>query len=269
VSTPVEHAHPTRVPGAPSLPVDVASLTVGYGRGPVLLGLDLHVPAGRVHAVLGPSGCGKSTLLRLVAGLAVPQQGEVRIGGIRVSGVDERVGVVFQQPRLMPWFDVRANVALGATRRRRRDRRSVPVGEVDALLQRVGLAGHGDQRPAALSGGMAQRTALARALVSRPGVLLLDEPFASLDALTRLRMQSLVDDLVHADGTTVVLVTHDVDEAIRLADDVTVLGPAGSGVATPVGVDLPRPRDMADPASAASAARLRGRLLDLVGVPTH
>jgi sulfonate transport system ATP-binding protein len=190
----------------------------------------------------------------------------VRIGGQPVSGPDDRVGVVFQQPRLLPWLALHANVALGATRRRRRDRSAGGRDEVEALLERVGLAGHGDQRPAAVSGGMAQRAALARALVSRPGVLLLDEPFAALDAFTRLRMQALVDHLVHAEGATVVLVTHDVDEAVRLADDVTVLGPAGSGTATRVAVDLPRPRDTTDPATAAAAARLRARLLDLVGV---
>jgi sulfonate transport system ATP-binding protein len=256
-------------PAGRSLPVDVAGLDVDFGRGPVLVGLDLHVPAGSVHAVLGPSGCGKSTLLRILAGLLPPAAGRVRIGEQPVTGVDDRVGVVFQHPRLMPWLDLHANVALGATRRRRRDPAAGDRAEVEALLQRVGLAGHGDQRPAAVSGGMAQRAALARALLSRPGVLLLDEPFAALDALTRLRMQTLVDELVHADGTTVVLVTHDVDETVRLADEVTVLGPAGSGIATRVPVDLPRPRDTTDPDTAAEAARLRARLLDLVGVPTH
>jgi sulfonate transport system ATP-binding protein len=182
---------------------------------------------------------------------------------------DERVAVVFQQPRLLPWLDLRGNVALGATRRRRHDPAAGSRDEVDALLDRVGLTGYGDYRPAAVSGGMAQRTALARALVARPGVLLLDEPFAALDALTRLNMQALVDELVHADGTTVVLVTHDVDEAVRLADAVTVLGTAGSGQATPVPVGLDRPRDTTDPAQLAAAARLRTRLLELVGVESH
>ncbi|MGF1646300.1 MAG: ABC transporter ATP-binding protein [Kineosporiaceae bacterium] len=256
-------------PTTRSLSVDIDGLGVDFGRGPVLTGLDLHVPAGSVHAVVGPSGCGKSTLLRVLSGLAGPSTGQARIGGRPVSAPDDRVGVVFQQPRLLPWLDIHANVALGATRRRRRDRSAGARTEVEALLRRVGLADHGDQRPAAVSGGMAQRAALARALVSRPGVLLLDEPFAALDALTRLRMQSLVHDLVHADGTTVVLVTHDVDEAVRLADEVTVLGPAGSGVATRVPVELPRPRDTTDPATAAAAAALRARLLDLVGVRTH
>jgi sulfonate transport system ATP-binding protein len=257
------------VPPGHSLAVDVTGVGVDFGRGPILVDLDLHVPPGSVHAVLGPSGCGKSTLLRLLAGLARPTAGEISIGGQPVTDIDDRVGVVFQQPRLLPWLDLHANVALGATRRRRRDGDAGGRAEVDALLGRVGLAGHGDQRPAAVSGGMAQRTALARALVSRPGVLLLDEPFAALDALTRLRMQSLVDDLVHQDGTTVVLVTHDVDEAVRLADEVTVLGPAGSRAATRVPVDLARPRDTTDPDTAAAAARLRARLLDLVGVTTH
>jgi sulfonate transport system ATP-binding protein len=252
-----------------SLPVDVRGVGVDFGRGPVLADLDLHVPSGEVHAVLGPSGCGKSTLLRVLAGLTAPTAGSARLGGTDVVEGDERVAVVFQQPRLLPWLDLRGNVALGATRRRRHDPAAGSRDEVDALLDRVGLTGYGDYRPAAVSGGMAQRTALARALVARPGVLLLDEPFAALDALTRLNMQALVDELVHADGTTVVLVTHDVDEAVRLADAVTVLGTAGSGQATPVPVGLDRPRDTTDPAQLAAAARLRTRLLELVGVESH
>ena len=249
-----------------SLPVDVSGVAVDFGRGAVLTDLDLHVPSGAVHAVLGPSGCGKSTLLRVLAGLTRPTSGHARLGGTDVVEGDERVAVVFQQPRLLPWLDLRANVALGATRRRRHDPSAGSRAEVDELLDRVGLTGYGDYRPAAVSGGMAQRTALARALLARPGVLLLDEPFAALDALTRLNMQSLVDELVHADGTTVVLVTHDVDEAVRLADDVTVLGAAGSGQATAVPVPLARPRDTTDPQHLAAAARLRTRLLELVGV---
>ena len=249
-----------------SLSVDLSRVGVDFGRGPVLTDLDLHVPAGAVHAVLGPSGCGKSTLLRVLAGLTRPTTGRARLGEADVVEGDDRVAVVFQQPRLLPWLDLRANVALGATRRRRHDPSSGSVAEVDALLERVGLTGYGDYRPAAVSGGMAQRTALARALIARPGVMLLDEPFAALDALTRLNMQSLVDELVHADGTTVVLVTHDVDEAVRLADDITVLGVAGSGQATAVPVPLARPRSTTAPAQLAAAARLRSRLLELVGV---
>ena len=261
-------ARTTRLPAAhgTSLSVDVSRVAVDFGRGAVLTDLDLHVPAGAVHAVLGPSGCGKSTLLRVLAGLTRPTSGRAGLGGIDVVEGDERVAVVFQQPRLLPWLDLRGNVALGATRRRRHDSSAGSAAEVDELLDRVGLAGYGDYRPAAVSGGMAQRTALARALIARPGVLLLDEPFAALDALTRLNMQSLVDELVHADGTTVVLVTHDVDEAVRLADHVTVLGAAGSGVATAVPVPLSRPRDTADPTHLTAVARLRTRLLELVGV---
>ena len=263
---------PNLLPGntTTSLPVDVRGVGVDFGRGPVLADLDLHVPSGAVHAVLGPSGCGKSTLLRVLAGLTRPTSGHAVLGGDEVVEGDERVAVVFQQPRLLPWLDLRANIALGATRRRRHDATAGSQDEVEELLQRVGLAGYGDYRPAAVSGGMAQRTALARALIARPGVLLLDEPFAALDALTRLRMQSLVDELVHADGTTVVLVTHDVDEAVRLADDVTVLGAAGSAASTAVPVPLARPRDTDDPAQLAEAAHVRSRLLDLVGwSPSH
>ncbi len=271
MTAPTSSRGPTGTPadGATSLPVDVHGVGVDFGRGPVLAGLELHVPSGAVHAVLGPSGCGKSTLLRVLAGLTRPTAGRARLGGSDVVEGDERVAVVFQQPRLLPWLDLRGNVALGATRRRRHDPAAGSKDEVDQLLERVGLTGYGDYRPASVSGGMAQRTALARALIARPGVLLLDEPFAALDALTRLNMQALVDELVHADGTTVVLVTHDVDEAVRLADGVTVLGVAGSGHATQVPVELDRPRDSTEPAQLAAAARLRTRLLELVGVESH
>lgn len=268
-TTPYRSAAGPTAAGPVSLPVDVQQLGVDFGRGPVLTDLDLHVPSGQVHAVLGPSGCGKSTLLRVLAGLTRATSGRASLGGDAVVEGDDRVAVVFQQPRLLPWLDLRANVALGATRRRRQDPTAGSRTEVDELLERVGLTGYGDYRPASVSGGMAQRTALARALIARPGVLLLDEPFAALDALTRLNMQALVDELVHADGTTVVLVTHDVDEAVRLADGITVLGAAGSGHATAVPVNLRRPRDTTEPAQLAAAARLRTRLLELVGVESH
>jgi ABC-type nitrate/sulfonate/bicarbonate transport system ATPase subunit len=190
----------------------------------VLRSVDLEAPAGEFLAVLGASGCGKSTLLRLVAGLDAPTAGEVRIGSQRVTDCDPRCAVVFQEPRLLPWKTVEQNVALGA--------RGVAGAEAPAaMLARVGLAGTERSWPHQLSGGMAQRAALARALVRRPAVLLLDEPFAALDAFTRLQMGDLLHETCRDRSRTVLLVTHDVDEALRLADRVVLLAGQPASVA--------------------------------------
>lgn len=193
------------------------------GAAPVLAGVDLAIPAGEFVALLGASGCGKSTLLRLVAGLDRPTSGQVLIDGQPVSGVDPRCSIVFQEPRLLPWRTISANVELGA-------RRATGAFTPAQVLERVGLAGYGDAWPHQLSGGMAQRAALARALAGAPGVLLMDEPFAALDALTRLRMQDLLVEACGDDPPTVIMVTHDVDEAIRMADVIVILGGSPAGV---------------------------------------
>ncbi|GAA4905118.1 sulfonate transport system ATP-binding protein [Nonomuraea thailandensis] len=237
--------------------------TFGNGHA-VLRDIELDIPPGEIVAILGPSGCGKSTLLRLVAGLEAPAAGEALVDGHAVRGIDERCAVVFQEPRLLPWRDLAGNVALGLPRRTAR-----ADGErvVRHWLEVVGLAGFHGHRPRQVSGGMAQRAALARALARRPGVLLLDEPFAALDALTRLRMQDLLADVQRAAGTTVLLVTHDVDEALHLADRVVLLGSrpphAGATVVTVLDVPHPRPRDRAHP----ELASLRADLLERLGVP--
>lgn len=207
----------------------------------VLRDINLTIRAGSITAILGPSGCGKSTLLRLIAGLDQPTRGRVTLGDTAVTGIDTRASVVFQEPRLLPWRTVASNVALGA-------RGGADTDEVQHWLERVGLPGFGDFLPRQISGGMAQRTALARALISAPGVLLLDEPFAALDALTRLTMQDLLLEVTASIGTTVLLVTHDVDEALYLADHVIVLAERGEGIADQFDVPLPRPRDRSDEA---------------------
>jgi sulfonate transport system ATP-binding protein len=237
--------------------------TTGTVR-PVLTDVDLDVAAGEVVALLGASGSGKSTLLRLVAGLDSPTSGTVTIGGRRVTGIEARAAVVFQEPRLLPWRTLAQNVAFGLPDGLSR---RAAAAEVERWLDAVGLADFAQHRPREVSGGMAQRTALARALVRRPGVLLLDEPLAALDALTRLRMQDLVDGLQRTSGATVLLVTHDVDEALHLADRVVVLGPgadppAGAGIGHLVTVPGGRPRDRGAPELAA----LRVELLERLGV---
>jgi ABC-type nitrate/sulfonate/bicarbonate transport system ATPase subunit len=235
------------------MPVAVTLAAVGkrFGGAEVLRGVELAVEPGEFVALLGASGCGKSTLLRLVAGLETPSGGEVLLDGRPVSGVDPRCAVVFQEPRLLPWRTVAGNVALGA-------RRGGGAFSQDQILHRVGLDGHAKAWPHQLSGGMAQRAALARALAGAPGVLLLDEPFAALDALTRLRMQDLLVDACGDPAPTVLMVTHDVDEAIRLAHRVVVLG------GRPAGVRAVYRTPARDDAAAVDA--LRAEILGLFGL---
>ena len=236
-----------------------------HGARDVLRGIDLDIAAGEIVAVIGPSGAGKSTLLRLIGGLDAPTAGTVQVSGAPVTDTDERTAVAFQEPRLLPWRTIAHNVALGLPRgtaaRAARER-------VAELLNLVGLDHAAAQRPREVSGGMAQRAALARALARDPDVLLLDEPFGALDALTRLRMQELLRQIHDARPTTVVLVTHDVEEALYLADRVLLLrslDERGGSVARTLSVPGRRPRDRAD----RTLAHLRAELLEGLGVDTH
>ena len=217
-----------------------------------LEGCSLDVPAGSFTVVIGPNGCGKSTLLRLIAGLLRPHDGHITIGaeaGTPPRAGDGRVGIAFQQPRLLPWLSTLENVALPlALRGVAATERSTRAGEA---LARVGLADAADMRPRELSGGMAQRAGLARALIGDPPVLLLDEPFSALDALSREAFDSELQSLWMERPRTVILVTHSVPEAVRLADRIAVMTPRPGSVARLVEVDLPRPR----PVSLAGDAR--------------
>ncbi|WP_037362238.1 ABC transporter ATP-binding protein [Nakamurella lactea] len=257
--------NPNARAAAPALPVAFHQASRVFGAGPdrrvVLRGIDIEAPAGSIVALLGPSGCGKSTLLRIAGGLDRPSGGQVTIGGDPVRAFDPRCAVAFQEARLLPWRSVRANVAIGLPR-------GGGTEEVDRLIELVGLREAADQRPRQISGGMAQRASLARALARRPGVLLLDEPFGALDALTRIKMQDLLLDVHRSEPVTVLLVTHDVDEAVRLADTVVVLGPAadrrpGSTVLRSVDIDETLRRDPV------ATAELRDDLLDCLGVHRH
>jgi sulfonate transport system ATP-binding protein len=227
----------------------------GVKRVDVLRDINLEIRAGEVLVLLGLSGCGKSTLLRLIAGLESPSEGTVAVDGREVQGVDARCGFVFQEPRLLPWLSLKDNVAIGA-----RGKRS--ENEILDLLASVGLTGFEKHIPRQVSGGMAQRTALARGLAGHPGVLLLDEPFAALDALTRLLMQDLLIEVADSTGATVVLVTHDIDEALHLADRIVVLAERGRGIDEIVKVSHPRPRDRSHP----GLAPLRTELLSKFGI---
>ncbi|MDR0843549.1 MAG: ABC transporter ATP-binding protein [Acidobacteriota bacterium] len=183
-------------------------------------GVSFDVRDGEFVSLVGPSGCGKSTLLRIVAGLVEATGGRVLIDGGPVVGVNPKVGFVFQDPNLFPWLTVRQNVAFGPSVRGGKN-----AADIDELIGRVGLAKFADALPHHLSGGMAQRVALARALVNRPPVLLLDEPLGALDAFTRMSMQDGLRDLTSRFGTTSLLVTHDIDEALYLSDRIIIFSP--------------------------------------------
>jgi sulfonate transport system ATP-binding protein len=232
----------------------------------VLRDISLNVRAGEVLAILGTSGCGKSTLLRIAGGLDTASAGTILIDDSPVAPFDARTAVGFQEPRLLPWRSVTENVALGLPRN---TPKAEGAARVATLIDLVGLGEFAGHRPREISGGMAQRTSLARALARNPGVLLLDEPFGALDALTRLKMQDLLLDVHAAAPTTVLLVTHDVDEALQLADRIVLLGrdgeTEGSSIAQEIVVPGTRPRDR----GSAELAELRGRLLAGLGIDRH
>ena len=254
--------------------IGVTYLTVRRRTEPVvaLADVSLSLPAGEFVAVVGPSGCGKSTLLRLLAGLQAPTTGQIVVGGEPLTVPRPDTAVVFQRPTLLPWRTVRGNVVLPDDVMPGRNRRA--HDRADDLLRLVGLDGFGDSYPAELSGGMRQRVALARALVLDPSLLLMDEPFAALDALLREELATELERiwLGHSRGgrpgfaignrPTVLFVTHSIAEAVQLADRVVVMSPRPGRIVADIAVSLPRPRPPAgeDPAAIAISRSIRAAL---------
>jgi sulfonate transport system ATP-binding protein len=208
---------------------------------PVFSRLDLAIQPGEFVVIVGESGSGKTTLLRIIAGLETADRGSVVVGGQSVSGIGTERGMVFQEPRLLPWLTVRKNVSIGL------ELRHLPKPEidqkVDTFLNLVGLGGFASAYPNQLSGGMAQRVGIARALAINPDILLLDEPLGALDAMTKIRMQRELERIWQEQGVTMIMVTHDIEEAVYLADKIVVMSKQDSGVRDVTPVSLPRPRD--------------------------
>ena len=200
--------------------------------------VSLQVNAGEIVSLVGKSGCGKSTLLRMVAGLDRPTSGRVTIAKQTINSPHPAVGIVFQEPRLMPWLTVRKNIEFGLERISPREK----AQKATSILDRVGLAQFAQALPRQLSGGMAQRVAISRALVTNPAILLLDEPFSALDAFTRLQLQDHLLQIWDYDRPTMLLVTHDIEEALVLSDRIIVMGGNPGQVLQEYKIDLPRPR---------------------------
>jgi sulfonate transport system ATP-binding protein len=243
------------VAGTGAAAISLKGLEKNFGGNRVLRGISLDIPAGQFVAVIGKSGCGKSTLLRLLMGLDEPSGGDLRFEQVDGSQADPNARIVFQEPRLLPWLTVADNVVVGLG-----DKvdKQLALAEARAVLSEVQLAEKAGEWPARLSGGQRQRVALARALVSKPGVLALDEPLGALDALTRISMQELLRRVWRELGFTAVLVTHDVSEAVHLADRVIVLDEGR--ISLDLAIPYPHPRRHGNPA----LAELEGKLLSAI-----
>jgi ABC-type nitrate/sulfonate/bicarbonate transport system ATPase subunit len=226
-------------------------------RAIALQDVSLSVAAGELVSLVGPSGCGKSTLLRLLAGLDSPNSGELWIGDQPITGPSAERGLVFQDPNLFPWLTVRRNIQAGLVARGLLNSKR---HEVDEFMRLVALETFGNAFPHHLSGGMAQRVALARALINHPRVLLLDEPLGALDAFTRMRLQDEVLRLWQTRRTTMLLVTHDIDEAIYMSDRIVIMTPSPGRIERSIDVALDRPRQRSSP----EFLRLRAQILELL-----
>ncbi len=225
--------------------LDVIQLEKQFPNGKkAFQGLDFHIPQGAIVGVLGTSGCGKSTLLRILSGLETATGGEVRLEGQPIRGIDPRVNLVFQEPRLLPWKTVWDNVAFGLPRHLNT---AEARQRIEKSLDTVGLSSSHSLLPKHLSGGMAQRVALARSLVRTPEVLLLDEPFSALDAFIRMQLQDVILDIHARTRATIVLVTHDIDEALYLCDRLLILRGHPGRLVRDLPIEESRPRHRGSP----------------------
>jgi NitT/TauT family transport system ATP-binding protein len=238
--------------GAAHVVIDSVAKTFRRGgrRTVALSGVSLDIAAGELVCLLGPSGCGKSTLLRIVAGALASDEGTVNVGGTLVTGPSHERGMLFQTPMLFPWLTTRKNVLFGLKAQRadgihERDDPELDA-EADSILATVGLAGFSDAFPHELSGGMQHRAAFARAVATRPSLLLMDEPFGALDAFTRVRMHEFLLRMWEQYKITIIFVTHDIEEAVLLGDRVAVMGGRPPGITEIIAVPLGRPRQADD-----------------------
>lgn len=205
----------------------------------VLKDINLVVNSGEFISIVGTSGCGKSTLIRTIAGLEMPTGGAIYIGDKQVSGPSVETGMIFQEARLFPWRTVEENIAFGIHKKmRKKDKKEL----VQKYIDTVGLTGFEKALPNQLSGGMQQRVSIARALINNPAVLLMDEPFGALDALTRINMQNEIMRIWEKEKTTMILITHDIDEAIFLSNRILIMDRNAGGIRRKIKVDMPRPR---------------------------
>ena len=247
-----------------------------FGERVILKNLRLELARGDIVSLVGPSGCGKSTLLSIVAGLDRQARAAVRLDGkpLARAGIGDGIGFVFQEPRLFPWLDVARNVAFGGAAPAAAPEATIQsttpaltsatardtAATVEALLDEVGLSGYAGHLPRQLSGGQAQRVAIARGLFTRPRVLLMDEPFSAVDAITRIKLQDLLARVARERGLTVLLVTHDIDEAVHLSDRIVLLDRQAGPPRAQLPVTLARPRARGD----ATAARLKAEILAML-----
>ena len=221
----------------------VDSVSKGFGALSVVDGVSFDVREGEFVAIVGPSGCGKSTLLNIIAGFERPDRGQVRINGVDRTGPSRNGIMISQHGSVFPWLTVHENLMFGLSGTRHGDKK----GRADRYIDMVGLAGFEAAYPHELSGGMLKRVEIARALVVKPEILYMDEPFSALDALMSLRMQTELRRILDEERHTVLLITHDVEEAIFLADRILVLSPRPTTIQTTFDVDLPHPRKLSDP----------------------
>jgi len=264
LSTRPRHGEGNSTPTSGEARIRIRDVTLSYGSLQIIGGISLDIAPGETICVIGPSGCGKTTLLRMLAGLARPTSGSVELDGSVLGGPNRSVAIVFQDygKALLPWRTAAGNVSLAL------EARGCPGAERPAiireLLEKIGLGRHADKYPAEMSGGMQQRLQIARCLAQEPKVLLMDEPFGALDAMTRQALQDEVLGLVATTGATMVFVTHDLEEAIYLGDRIICLQPNPGRVGRVVDVRLTRPRDQLLTREDPEFLRLRRELYDLI-----